>query len=169
MFKWLNDILQRFLDFIPQPVLVLPNEGGVRCNCFPWVSWHRTIGPGWYIQWSLFQQIIKIEVTPQVIDLRPQSVLTDQGQSMVVSGAVRYRVVDAKKAILDVQDYDESLIAIALGTIAECVTSHSSVDELRTAVRSALAKEASGWGLKVESVYITDLDKCRSLRLLQNT
>ena len=173
MFDWLNDILQRFLDLIPQPVLILPNEGGVRCNCFPWVSWHRRLDPGWYIEWPLFQKIIRVEITPQVIDLRPQSVLTKDGHSMVVSGAVRYRVVNAEKAILAVQDFDDALIAVACGSIAQEIRSKVCAElmdfsGLKAGVRSDLAKESSGWGLKIESCYITDLDKSRSIRLLQN-
>jgi len=108
---------------------------------------------------------------PQVIDLRPQSVLMPDGKSMVVSGAVRYRVVDAGKAILKVVDYDESIVATALGAIADCISvigNTATTKRLGEVVRAALAKEVSGWGLKIESVYITDLDKCRSLRLLQN-
>jgi len=170
LLQWLDDILQRFLDLIPQPALILPNAGGVRCNMWPWKTWHSTLGPGFYLIWPLFQQIIWVEVTPQVVDLRPQSVLTAGGRSLVVSGAVRYRVTDVKKAILDVQDYDASIVALALGTIAATVSGAGthSLPDLQKQVRDALAKESSGWGLKIEQVYITDLDKCRSLRLLQN-
>ena len=170
MFELLNNVLQRFLDLIPQLALILPNEGGVRCNMLPWITWVKVLEPGVYIEWPLFQEIIKVEMTPQVVDLRPQSVLTIQGQSMVVSGAVRYRVVDAKKAILDVQDFDESIVALALGTIASIVSGAEkhSLPDLEKEVRQALAKESSGWGLKIEACYITDLDKCRSIRLLQN-
>lgn len=171
MFQWLNDILQRFLDLIPQPFLILPNEKGVRCNCFPWITWHTSIGPGFYLQWPLFQEIIKVEITPQVVDLRPQSVLTSEGRSMVVSGAVRYRVTDAEKAILNVQDFDASIVALALGTIAKAVGGIGkdvTLTDLQESVRSALAKEAAGWGLKIEQIYITDYDKVRSIRLLQN-
>ncbi len=121
--------------------------------------------------WPVFQEIIKVEMTPQVVDLRPQSIQNTLGKSIVVSGAVRYRVVDAKKAILDVQDFDESIVALALGTIAKTVALTGggvTTDSVGVAVRSALAKECAGWGLKIESVYITDLDKCRSIRLLSN-
>lgn len=86
----------------------------------------------------------------------------------MVSGAVRYRVVDACKAILAVQDFDDSIVALALGTIADCVRTPEEMSQLRTDVRTALAKEASGWGLKIEQVYITDMDRVKSIRLLQN-
>ena len=112
-----------------------------------------------------------MEITPQVIDLRPQSVLTAGGQSKVVSGAVRYRVTNVEKAILCVQDFDESIVALALGTLATEVASLGkdvTLESLRGSVRKALATEASGWGLKIEQVYITDYDKSRSIRLLQN-
>lgn len=167
--EWLNRLFDYVLDFLPTFWQVLPNEDGVRVNNFLWWSWTSKTPPGWYIFWPIFQTLIKVEVTPQVVDLRSQSILRPDGKSIVVSGAIRYRIADAWKAILDVQDFDDSIVSLALGTIAQSVSRSTEINDislLQSELRAAMAKECSGWGVKIEAVYITDLDRVKSIRLL---
>lgn len=114
-----------------------------------------------------------MEVQTQVVDLRSQSVRSKDGHSLVVSGAIQYSIKDINKAVFNVQDVDKSLETLALGIILEFVKNRT-VEECQDIV--ALKKEilrgikdaAQGWGLKIERVYITDLDKARNYRLLTN-
>lgn len=165
--EWVGELLRALRDFFPRVFMVYPDEGGVRISFGKIV---KTLKPGWYVYWPPVQHVEKIGVTPQCVDLRPQSGLTTDDIDMGISGAILYKISDARKAILDVQDYDRSIQVIALGVILEFTCDHSSTDfkiaTLRELILLKVREEASGFGIKIMRVYITDLGKCRNLRIL---
>ena len=95
--EWLSDIIGKVLSVIPRLVFVFPDEAGVRITLGSRV---KLLSPGWYIHWPLIQEFSKINVTPQVVDLRAQSVYPPNHKDMCVSGAVQYRIRDDKNGIL---------------------------------------------------------------------
>lgn len=164
--EWLTNILETLRNIFPKTFTVFPDEGGVRITFGTKV---KSLKPGWYIYWPIIQHVEKLSITPQAIDLRPQSVRASDGTDMVISGAILYRISDARKAILDVQDYDRSLQVLALGVIAEFVGIHNcrlEISELREVILTGVRDEATGFGLKIMKVYITDLGCAKNLRVL---
>lgn len=165
--QWIVDLLDKLTSFIPRLVFIEPNEGGLRITLGSRV---KELTPGWYIWCPLFQEVIKLEVVSQVVDLRAQSVETKDGHHVIVSGALQYKVTDVKKAILDVQDWDKSVQTLALGVIAEYIQQHSlqecrDLENIKSEVRKKIV-EASGWGLKIQQVYITDFTEAKSIRII---
>lgn len=168
---WLQQIFERFLSVLPRIQQISPNKLGVRILFGKFV---KILKPGWYIYWPWIHEVQWAIVKPQVVDLRAQSVGTIDGKSLVVSGAIQYKITDIKKALLEVQDYDKSLETLALGIILEFVKNKTSAlchdtDLLKQEILKGIRDAASGWGLKIDKVYITDFDKSRNLRLLTNT
>ena len=158
------------MSVFPRICILGPHEAGVRLTFGKRVA---KVGAGWWLWWPLIQRFIYMEVTPQVIDLRAQSIRTKDNESTVVSGAIQYSIRDAKKAILDVQDMDKSLEILALGIIFDFVHSRrleecGDIGVLKAEILKGIKEAAAGWGLKIEKVYITDLDKTRNIRLLFN-
>ncbi len=168
--EWLTNILETLRNVFPRLFFILPDEGGVRVTLGTRV---KTLKPGWYVYWPVIQVAEKLNVTPQAVDLRPQSVRISDNTDLVIGGAILYRISDAKKAILDVQDYDRSLQVLALGVIAEFMGRHNLTDlkisDLREAILTGVREEAAGFGLKIMKVYITDLGCVKNLRVLGNT
>lgn len=114
-----------------------------------------------------------MEVQTQVVDLRAQSIRTQDDESTVVSGAIQYSIRDIYKAIINVQDVDKSLETLALGIIFDFVHSRKlndcrNIEALKAEILKGIKEAATGWGLKIEKIYITDLDKTRNIRLLFN-
>ena len=164
--EWLSNILDALRDLFPRTFTVLPDEAGIRITFGTKV---KSIGPGWYWYWPVIQHIEKLSVTPQIVDLRPQSVLDRYSKDMIISGAVMYRISDASKAILSVQDYDRSVQVLALGVIAEFMREHDNavrIDDIRDSILTGVREEAAGFGLKIMKVYITDLGHTKNLRVL---
>ncbi|HUW45763.1 MAG TPA: SPFH domain-containing protein [Dehalococcoidia bacterium] len=165
--QWLERLISAILDLFPRIWMIFPDEAGIRITGG---SRFRPKGPGWYAYWPIIQECVKITVTPQIIDLRDQSLTTSDGHVIAISGAVEYSIRDAKKAILDVQDLDKSLPALCLGKITEYVEVHtlaecraeSLKDELKMAIRS----HVNDWGIKLREVFITDAAKARVIRLM---
>ncbi|MCK5609615.1 SPFH domain-containing protein, partial [Candidatus Pacearchaeota archaeon] len=156
--EWLNNILETLRNIFPRTFTVLPDEGGIRITLGTKVE---PLQPGWYIYWPIIQHVEAVSVTPQAVDLRPQSVRTSEGNDMIIGGAILYRISDARKAILNVQDYDRSVQILALGVIAEyvrgIVLGSLRIGKLREAILAGVREEAAGFGLKIMKVYITDL------------
>lgn len=166
--NWLTQLLDRLLCWIPRIWLISPDEGGIRVTLGKRVS---STFPGWYIYWPLIQEVMKISITPQVVDLRVQSVLTKDSQDMCFGGAIMYRIRDAQNALLKVQDYDKSLQTLALGIISRYISKVESIEQLNisqieTEILEGVKKDARGWGLEIMRVYITDLGTAKNIRLL---
>jgi len=168
--QWLNTIFEQILSIFPRLQQINPDEAGVRITCG---KRYRPTPPGLYLYWPLIQEIIRIDTALQVIDLRPQSILTADGVDFLVSGAVAYRITDAVKAILEVQDFDKSLVALALGVISGYIHGKSYNDckdsnGLRGELLKQLREAARGWGIKIADVYITDSGTVKNIRVLGN-
>jgi len=113
----------------------------------------------------------KVTVVIQVVDIRIQSVLTSDGVDMCFGSAIKYRVREADKAILRVQDYDLSLQALCLGVCSRYINNHAhnecgSIETIEGYILKGIKEEARGWGIDIMAIYITDLGKTRNIRLL---
>lgn len=171
--EWLTRLLDRLLSIFPRLVLIAPDELGVRYSP-GWSSGVRitSLTPGWWLYWPLIQNIETIRCKTQIVDLRSQSVWTADRQDMTISGAVRYRVRSAQKALCEVYDYDQNIQAVALGIIQQYVRKHTleclDTQQIEEEVLKGVRKASEGWGLWVERVYITDIGRTQNIRLLMN-
>lgn len=163
-------LFEAIRKFIPRIELIQPDEAGVKVTLG---TREKILGSGWYLLWPVIQEILYTTVTVQVKDLRSQSVLSKDHKDMTVSGAIKYKIVDIRKAMLEVQDYDRSLEALSLGvllSVANTLTEEelSDTETLGDDILKKIREEASGWGLKLQKFYITDLGRVRNIRLLTN-
>jgi regulator of protease activity HflC (stomatin/prohibitin superfamily) len=172
MLETTQSVIKEFLQWIvPRLWLVHPDESGVRIVLGKYA---KLTPPGWYFYWPIFIVFEKRTVTQQVKDIRVQSVWTKDLHDMAISLAIRYKVTNAYKAILEVLDYDDSIQALALGTVQTFVKTrtkaelHDQLDDLQDEILKALREESQGMGLKIMSVYITDVGATRNFRLLGN-
>lgn len=169
--EWLNSLLEALRDLFPRLQMVEPSEGGVRITFGKYV---KTLKPGWYVFWPVIQSCDTVDVVPQVVDLRPQSCLTGDMRDVVISGGVKYRVTDARKAMLDVADYDKDIQVMSLGIIADFISKHlfediNEFDALTDVILTGIREEAAGMGLKIMKVYITDIGTNKNIRMMGST
>jgi len=166
--SWLRDFISKLFAWLPRLYCISPDEGGVRITLG---KFFKLKGPGWYFYWPVIQQMCVIAVMPMVKDLRGQSLLTKDGKNVLISGAITYKVLDASKTILAVQDYEKSLMNTALGIITEFIVSRTKEEckeifDLKDEILKGLREEASGWGLKIMKVAITDLGDTKNIRIV---
>ncbi len=168
--NWLSQLIERLFCWVPRITLVAPDEYGIIETLGK--RWKR-MPPGCYIWWPPIQRTIRVTVTPQVVNLPGQSAYTKDGTSIVISGALQYRIDDAAKSILEVQDFDDSLRALSLGiisiyanskTLKECMD----IDKLCEEILKGIRKASAGWGIKIMRVLITDLAPVQSYRIIGN-
>jgi regulator of protease activity HflC (stomatin/prohibitin superfamily) len=164
--QWLTDLINKLFCFIPRIVLILPNEMGLRITLG---NHYRVISPGWYLYFPLLQQVLQLTVTPQVIDLKSQSLTTSDNKGIIISGAVEYGIRDVAKALLEVCNLDKTLPTLCLGKIAEYVETHTAnectTENIKNELRKEIMEHVNVWGIKLHHVYLTDRITARSVRV----
>lgn len=167
--EWLRQIFDRLLSIFPRLSMVNPDEAGCRITLGKYI---KSVGPGWYLYWPLLQEMFVITVTPQVKDVRIQSVWTVDQADLCIGLAIRYRIKDAVAAQLKVQDYDQSLQNSALVACVDFLSAKMSDDidimSMNEKLTGLLQAKARGWGIDVQDVSVTDVGRTRNIRLLTN-
>ena len=168
--QWLERLFDKLLSLWPMVVIIEPTERAAKVFCG---KKYKIVGPGIYLIWPIIHRVIRMDVITQVVDLVAQTVVSKDDHELVVSGSIRYHIVDVEKALFAVQDLDKALSTLALGVILEhmkrCTLQEcSDIDAIKKELRKGLAEAASGWGVKVEQVSLTDLGRVRSLRLFSD-
>jgi len=177
------DLFDKLSQFVPTFQTVSELEGAIflrkgrhKTKFFAWHKKNRemkSLKSGMYLCWPFIDELMALPRKDQVIDLRSQSLVTQDGVDVIVSGAIGYRVRTPHLAILNSDDVDACLARIALGVIAQFVKNKTfeelkDFDALRDEIRDGI-KEASGnWGLDIWAIMITDLGHSINLRLLSN-
>jgi regulator of protease activity HflC (stomatin/prohibitin superfamily) len=165
---WLRELIERVTSILPRIRIISAYESGVMFTLGRYV---KALRPGWYIQWPWFQEFEYMDVQSQPVDLRCQSAYTKDGVDVVVGGGVQYRITDIVKAVCNITDVDDSLGKVALGTILKYVNKRDfkdchNVEDLEYEILKGLRKDAAGWGVKIERVFITDFGKTINLRMI---
>jgi regulator of protease activity HflC (stomatin/prohibitin superfamily) len=91
--------------------------------------WTKAVGPGVWPCLPLLLRMETLDVVEQIVDLPNQILQTCDNGSLIVSGAIQYRIADIQKYYLKVQDPDESLQALAMLEIASFI-GHANSDEV---------------------------------------
>ncbi len=120
------------------------------------------LGPGIHWRIPLVHEVITCDCKEAAIDLSSQ-VIGD----MAVESTLRYEVEDAELALLEVTDYEDSLINFTIGLIGErMLIGNYTSKELAVEVLEDLQLEAETWGINVMRLKFSTFAKARVLRLL---
>ena len=118
---------------------------------------------GWRIVIPVVQRIIKVDMRVKAVDVADQKAITRDNISVTVNAVLYYRVADAAKAILEVENFRYAIAQYAQTTMRNIV-GEATLDELLAnrdqiadRIRQIIAAEASVWGLEVRNVELKDI------------
>lgn len=121
-------------------------------------------GPGLILIVPLIQQIVRVELRTVVMDIPPQDVISRDNVSVRVSAVVYFRVIDAAKAVIQVEDYQMAVSQLAQTTLRSVLGQHE-LDEmlaertkLNTHIQQLLDEHTDAWGIKIGMVEIKHID-----------
>lgn len=123
-----------------------------------------TKGPGLVLMVPLVQQLVKVDLRIIVTEVPPQDVISRDNVSVKVSAVVYFRVVDAEKAVIQVNNYLEATSQLSQTTLRSVLGKHdldemlAERDTLNADIQDALDKQTEGWGIKVSNVEIKRID-----------
>ncbi len=126
-------------------------------------SYKRILNPGLNFV-SPLALVIKIDLRTQVLEVPRQEVITKDNSPTNVDAIIYIKVVDAPKAIFQVQDYHVATVALAQTTLRS-VIGDMELDEvlynrerINTRLRDILDQSTDKWGVRVEAVEIKEVD-----------
>jgi regulator of protease activity HflC (stomatin/prohibitin superfamily) len=127
-------------------------------------KFHRLNGPG------MFFLIPVVESIAQVVDMRiratdfsSESTLTKDTVPVNVDAICFWMAWDAKKAVLEVQDFFQAIVLSAQTALRDIIGTHELADmlthrgELGKRLRAILDEKTNPWGITVQSVEIRDI------------
>ena len=121
-------------------------------------------GPGIFLIIPIVDRMIKISLRTVVMDVPPQDVITRDNVSITVNAVVYFRVMQADKAVVEVENYLYATSQLAQTTLRS-VVGQAELDELLSArekmnreLQSILDRQTDPWGIKVSMVEIKHVD-----------
>ncbi|HBM86876.1 MAG TPA: hypothetical protein DD423_08945 [Opitutae bacterium] len=130
---------------------------------------YKVKGPGLIIVVPFIQQIVRVGLRTIVMDVPSQDVISRDNVSVKVNAVVYFRVVDAEKAIIQVEDYLQATSQLAQTTLRSVLGQHeldemlAKRDELNAHIQGILDQQTDVWGIKVSNVEIKHVDLNESM------
>jgi regulator of protease activity HflC (stomatin/prohibitin superfamily) len=124
----------------------------------------RAKGPGLVLIFWPIDKMIKISQRIVVHDVPPQDIITRDNVSVKVNAVVYFRVVDAIKAVVEVENYLYATSQLAQTTLrsvlgqAEMDELLSERDNLNAKLQEIIDASTDPWGVKVSSVEVKHVD-----------
>ncbi|MCK4615007.1 MAG: SPFH/Band 7/PHB domain protein [Thermoplasmata archaeon] len=124
----------------------------------------KTLNPGVNMVVPVISNVVRMDLRTQVLDVRPQEIITKDNSPTKVDAIIYIRIMDPKKAIFEVEDYRAATLNLAQ-TMLRSEMGEMELDEifsnrvaLNERLRSQLDIETDIWGVKVEKVEIQEVD-----------
>ncbi|MCQ6279603.1 SPFH domain-containing protein [Bacillus sp. EB600] len=130
----------------------------------------RSLEPGIHFVIPIVESVQKIDMRVRVENVENQDIITKDSVPVTLNAVVYYQVVNAQKALLDVENYRKATQTLAqtilrsnLGahTMSEMLTEQKKLDDL---LRKELDQATEPWGIKVTGVEIRSMDLPEGLR-----
>lgn len=119
--------------------------------------------PGWRLVIPIFQQLRKVDMRVKAVDVPDQKTITKDNVSVGVNAVIYYKVVNADKAILNVENFFHAMTQLAQTTMRNIVGEVeldellAERDKLSEKIRIIVDQASDEWGIKVDNVELKDV------------
>src|SRR5512147_2464053 len=121
-------------------------------------------GPGVILVFAPIDRMVRVSLRTIVMDVPPQDVITRDNVSVKVSAVVYFRVMDPRRAIVEVESYHYATSQLAQTTLrsvlgqVELDDLLSQRERLNQQLQQILDQHTDPWGIKVSSVEVKHVD-----------
>ena len=135
-------------------------ERGVK---FSMGRFSKMMEPGWRLVLPIFQSYKKVDIRTKAVDVPEQDAITKDNVSVKINAVIYYKVFDASKAILAVENFRYAVSQLAQTTMRNAVGAVSldellsERDKISSEICSVIDKATDAWGIKVENVELKDV------------
>ena len=123
-----------------------------------------TRGPGLIILVPFIERMERVSLRTIAMDVEPQDVITRDNVSVRVNAVLYFRVMEPRKAIIEVEEFLFATTQLAQTTLRSVVGQAdldsllAERDKLNAAVQAIVDEGTDPWGIKVSTVEIKDVD-----------
>jgi regulator of protease activity HflC (stomatin/prohibitin superfamily) len=121
-------------------------------------------GPGVILVFAPLDRIVRVSLRTVALEVPPQDVITRDNVSVKVSAVLYYRVIDPRRAIVEVENYQYATLQLAQTTLrsilgqAQLDDLLAERDRLNQQLQHILDTHAEPWGIKVSAVEVKHVD-----------
>ena len=126
-------------------------------------KFNKIMEPGWRIVLPVIESMKKVDIRTKAVDVPEQDAITKDNVSVRINAVLYYKVFDASKAILAVEDFKFAVSQLAQTTMRNAVGAVSldellaERDKISTEICKIIDKASDPWGIKVENVELKDI------------
>ncbi|MBE6144298.1 MAG: slipin family protein [Firmicutes bacterium] len=119
--------------------------------------------PGWNLVFPIFQSYQKVDIRTKAVDVPEQEAITKDNVSVRINAVIYYKIFDASKSILAVENYYYAVSQLAQTTMRNVVGSVtldellSEREKLSNQICQVIDEATDPWGVKVENVELKDV------------
>ena len=121
------------------------------------------VQPGWRVIIPVFQSMTKVDIRTKAVEVPYQDAITKDNVSCKINAVIYYRVVDAAKSVIEVENVWNAVSQLAQTTMRN-VVGELTLDELLSErdqasirIRELVASHSGSWGIEVQSVELKDI------------
>lgn len=130
---------------------------------FTFGKYSGLMNPGWRLVFPIIQFYKKVDLRVKAVDVPNQEAITKDNISVSVNAVIYYKIKDADKAVLEVEDFFYAISQLAQTTMRNAV-GQVELDELLSArdrvsenIRDIIDKASDPWGIQVINVELKDV------------
>jgi len=130
---------------------------------------YKVKGPGLILIVPGIQQMVRVDLRTIVLDVPTQDVISRDNVSVKVNAVIYFRIVDAQRAIIQVENVMDATSQLAQTTLRAILGKHeldemlAERDKLNVDIQQVLDAQTDAWGVKVANVEIKHVDLNESM------
>lgn len=135
--------------------------------------YNRDLSPGFNWKWPLIELPNFTSAALDSTELSAQTLTTSDGKQVTLRGILTYKVINARKFLLECEDAESVVNDVGACVVAEVVPCFSLSDVLKDEdfsreLRKRMRARAKRWGVYVESFGLADRVSARVYRLISS-
>ncbi|MBE6152418.1 MAG: slipin family protein [Firmicutes bacterium] len=130
---------------------------------FTFGKYSKMLMPGWRVVLPIIQFYKKVDIRTKAVDVPEQETITRDNVSIRINAVIYYKVFDAGKAIIEVENFYYAVSQLAQTTMRNIVGSVtldqllSDREKISAEICTVIDKATDAWGIKVENVELKDV------------
>ncbi|NLL95146.1 MAG: SPFH/Band 7/PHB domain protein [Thermoplasmatales archaeon] len=130
----------------------------------------KVLNQGLNVVFPLINQVVKLDLRTQVLDIPRQEVITKDNSPVYVDAIIYIKVTDPKNAFFEVTDYRLATVSLSQTTLRSIIGEMEldeilySREKINLHLRDILDEATDKWGVRVEAVEIREVDPAAKVK-----
>ncbi|MEI8230724.1 MAG: SPFH domain-containing protein [Candidatus Peregrinibacteria bacterium] len=126
-------------------------------------KYSRMWAPGWHLLIPVFQKLTKVDVRIKAVDVPDQEAITKDNIPIRINAVIYFKVNDAAKAVIEVEDFFNAVHQLASTTMRNAVGEVdlnqllANKQQVSENIKKAVDTVSETWGVDVQSMELKDI------------